>query len=148
MPQLSLHSPIGTLTLSEHEGAIVSLDFGWGRDQHETELLRQSRDQIYDYFDGGRRAFEVPLQLVGTPYQRRVWACLSSIPYGDTVSYSRIAELAGGSPRSAGQAIGCNHLPILIPCHRVVAARDLGGYTGGQGVDTKRFLLRLECSSA
>ncbi len=148
MPQLSLHSPIGALTLSEDSGAIVALDFGWGRDQDETELLKRARDQVNDYLDGSRRSFDLQLQLTGTTYQKRVWNILSSIPYGQTVTYGAVAKVAGGSPRSAGQAIRCNPIPILIPCHRVVATQGFGGYTGGEGVDTKQFLLRLEASSA
>lgn len=148
MPQLSLHSPIGALTLSEDGGAIVALDFGWGCDQNETALLKRARDQVDDYLDGSSRSFDLQLQPTGTAYQKRVWNILSSIPYGQTVTYSAVAKVAGGSPRSAGQAIRCNPIPILIPCHRVVATQGFGGYTGGEGVDTKQFLLRLEASSA
>jgi methylated-DNA-[protein]-cysteine S-methyltransferase len=144
MPQLSLHSPIGDLTLSEEDGAIVAVDWGWGRDQSETPLLRTARDRLFAYFDGALRSFDLPLAPHGTDYQRRVWDALCAIPYGETRSYRQIAALAGGVARSVGQANGCNPIPILIPCHRVLAANGLGGYSGGDGLDTKRRLLDLE----
>jgi len=148
LPQLSLHTPLGALTLSEEDGAIVSLDWGWGRDQDETALLARARDQVHEYLDSGRRHFDVPVDPMGTAYQRRVWAVLSSIPYGETWSYAHVARLAGGGPRSVGQANGRNPIPILIPCHRVVATHGIGGYSAAEGLDTKRYLLRLEGCSA
>jgi methylated-DNA-[protein]-cysteine S-methyltransferase len=147
LPQLSLHTPLGALTLSEEDGAIVALDWGWGRDQEKTALLIRARDQVHEYLDGGRRDFEVPVDPAGTAYQRKVWAILPSIPYGETRSYADVARLAGGGPRSVGQANSRNPIPILIPCHRVVAAQGIGGYSGAEGLDTKRYLLRLEACS-
>lgn len=144
MPQLSLHTPIGDVTVSEEDGVIVSVDWGWGRDQTETPLLRRACNQLHDYFDGTRTAFDLPLAPVGTPYRRRVWQALCDIPYGQTRSYAAIARVAGGSARSVGQANGRNPVPIIIPCHRVVATTHLGGYSGGEGLATKRFLLTLE----
>ena len=144
MPQLSLHTPLGDLTVSEEDGAIVAVDWGWGRDQDETPLLLLAREQLQEYFDGVRVAFELPLQPQGTAYRRRVWAALCEIPPGATRTYADIARVAGGSARSVGQANGANPIPVLIPCHRVIASAGLGGYSGGDGLDTKRFLLQLE----
>lgn len=144
MPQLSFHTPLGPLTVSEEDGALVALDWGWGRDQAETPLLVRARDQVQDYLDGDRTTFDLPLAPHGTPYRQRVWAALRAIPYGETRTYLDIAGSAGGVARSVGQANGCNPLPILIPCHRVVAIGGIGGYTGGDGLNTKRFLLALE----
>ena len=144
VPQLSLHSPLGDLTVSEEEGRIVALDWGWGRDQTETKLLRRARDLLDRYFDGEAVAFGLPLAPAGTAYQLRVWAALCAIPPGCTRSYGEIAGIAGGSPRSVGMANAANPIPILIPCHRVVAAGGLGGYSGGDGPATKRALLDLE----
>ena len=144
MPQLSLHTQIGDLTLSEEDGAIVALDWGWGRDQAETALLVRAREQLHAYFDGALTAFDLPLTPGGTPYRQRVWQALRKIPYGATCSYADIARAAGGSARSVGQANGDNPIPIIIPCHRVVAAGHLGGYSGGEGLTTKRYLLALE----
>jgi methylated-DNA-[protein]-cysteine S-methyltransferase len=147
LPQLSLHTPVGDLTISEDGDAIVALDWGWGRDQTETPLLRRGRDQLHAYFDGERYEFDLPLAPAGTPYRRRVWQALQEIPYGATRTYGEIAAFAGGSPRSVGTANGSNPIPIIIPCHRVLASNGLGGYSSGDGLDTKRALLRLETAS-
>ncbi|WP_029604998.1 methylated-DNA--[protein]-cysteine S-methyltransferase [Kozakia baliensis] len=144
MSQLSLHSPLGPLTLSEDEGAIVALDWGWGRDQSETPLLVRARDMLERYFDGEVENFDLPLAPFGTAYRQRVWSALRDIPYGSTTNYKKLAEIAGGSARSIGGAMATNPIPILIPCHRVLGSRGLGGYSGEGGLDDKEFLLGLE----
>jgi len=144
VPQLSLHSPIGDISVAEDDGAIVAVDWGWGSRQSESSLLRRACEQLHAYFDGELTSFDLPLAPTGTEYQRRVWHALCAIPYGQTRSYQQIARAAGGSARSVGQANGNNPIPIIIPCHRVVAATHLGGYSGGEGLATKRWLLALE----
>ena len=145
MPQLALHTPIGDITVSEEDGAIVALDWGWGDGAGaETPLLQRACDQLHAYFDGDLTEFDLKLAPPGTLYRQRVWRALCDIPYGETRSYAAIATAAGGSARSVGQANGCNPIPIIIPCHRVVASTHLGGYSGGDGLPTKRFLLALE----
>ncbi len=163
MPQLSMHTPLGDLTFSEEDGAIVAVDWGWGRDQAETPLLLQARAQMDEYLDGERTRFDLALAPAGSAYRRRVWAALCDIPPGTTRTYADIARVAGGSARSVGQANGANPIPVLIPCHRVVAAgyaaqdmagmagmagAHVGGYSGGDGLATKRFLLQLENRTA
>jgi methylated-DNA-[protein]-cysteine S-methyltransferase len=147
VPQLSLHTPVGDLTVSEQDGALVAIDWGWGRDQTETRLLREACAQLHAYFDGALTTFTLNLAPVGSPYRQRVWAALCRIPYGETRSYAEIAREAGGSPRSVGGANGANPIPIVIPCHRVLATTGIGGYSGGDGLATKRFLLGLEGES-
>ena len=144
MPQRSLHTPVGDITVFEQDGAIVALDWGWVRDQTPTALLNRAHDQLHAYFDGDLTLFDLPLAPVGTPYRRAVWDALCAIPYGETRSYIQIAKVAGGSARSVGQANGRNPIPLIIPCHRVVTTTGLGGYSGGDGLDTKRWLLALE----
>jgi methylated-DNA-[protein]-cysteine S-methyltransferase len=144
LPQLSLHTPVGDISVAEHDGAIVSVEWGWGSEQTATPLLCRARDQLHAYFDGVLMKFDLPLNPDGTPYRRRVWAALCEIPYGATRSYLDIARVAGGSPRSVGQANGSNPIPIIIPCHRVLATTGIGGYSGGDGLSTKRALLALE----
>jgi methylated-DNA-[protein]-cysteine S-methyltransferase len=139
-----LHTPIGPITVSEEDGAIVALDWGWGRDQTETPVLQRARDELHAYFDGKRDQFTLPLNPQGSPYRRRVWDALRDIPYGATRSYAEVARTAGGAPRSVGQANAANPIPIIIPCHRVLASNGIGGYSGGDGLDTKRYLLALE----
>ena len=148
MPQLSLHTPLGALTVSEEDGAIVAVDWGWGCRQTETALLLEARAQLQAYFDRTRTTFNLPLAPRGSDYRRRVWAALCAIPPGHTRTYGGIARIAGGSARSVGQANGANPIPVLIPCHRVVASAGLGGYSGGSGLDTKRFLLQFEARAA
>lgn len=144
VPQLSLHTQVGDLTVSEDDGRIVALDWGWGRDQTETKLLVRAREQLHAYFDGEPVAFDLPLAPAGTDYRQRVWAALRRIPLGAVRTYAEVAREAGGGPRSVGGANACNPIPILIPCHRVVATGGLGGYSGGAGLATKRALLDLE----
>ena len=144
MPLLSLHTPVGDLSVAEDGGAIVALDWGWGRDQDATALLRRARDQLHAYFDAELTAFDLPLAPLGSPYRQKVWRALCDIPYGATRTYLDIARVAGGSPRAVGGANGSNPIPIIIPCHRVVATTGIGGYSGGEGLPTKRALLSLE----
>ena len=144
MPQLSLHSPLGPLSVSETDDAIVALDWGWGRDQTRTPLLLRAVDVLNRYFDGEAPAFELPFRPKGTAFQQRVWQAMREIPYGQTHTYGALAERAGGVARAVGMACGANPIPILIPCHRVVAQSGLGGYSGDGGVETKVALLRLE----
>ena len=144
MPQRSLHTPVGDITVSEEDGAIVALDWGWARDQGDSALLRQAKEQLDAYFDGMLTAFTLPLAPQGTPFRQKVWRALCGIPYGETRTYKDIVAVAGGSPRAVGQANGHNPIPLIIPCHRVVAIGHLGGYSGGDGLETKRWLLDLE----
>lgn len=144
MPQLSFHTPLGALTLSEENGCIVSLDWGFGRDQAQTPLLLNGRDQLQAYFDSTLTHFDLPLAPDGTPYRKRIWQALREIPPGETVTYAALAKSAGGSARSIGGAMGANPIPIVIPCHRVVGSAGLGGYSGDGGLETKRWLIALE----
>ena len=148
MPQLSLLTSLGDITVSEDGRAIVALDWGRGRDQEPTPLLREACAQLQDYFDGKRQSFDLPLKPEGSPFQQRVWQALCQIPYGETRSYADIARILGSAPRAVGQANGANPIPLLIPCHRVISAQGaLGGYSGGDGPATKRYLLDLESRS-
>jgi methylated-DNA-[protein]-cysteine S-methyltransferase len=144
VPQISLHSPVGDITVFDEDGAIVALDWGWVPEQIRSAALDRARDQLNAYFDGTLRQFDLPLAPAGTPYRHAVWQALCEIPYGETRSYQDIALKAGGSARSVGQANGHNPIPLIIPCHRVVAATHIGGFSGGDGLPTKRWLLALE----
>lgn len=144
MPQRSMHSPVGPLTVSEEDGSIVALDWGWGRDQSASDVLLEAIRQLDGYFDGTRRTFELPLAPIGTCYRQQVWSALCDIPYGETISYGALAARVGGSARAVGQANAVNPIPLLVPCHRVVGASSIGGYSGDGGIEMKRFLLELE----
>jgi methylated-DNA-[protein]-cysteine S-methyltransferase len=146
MRALSLASPVGRLTLIEEAGALVAIDWG-GTDPAAapTALLLEARRQLEAYFAGERRRFDLPLAPRGAPFERRVWQLMAEIPYGETRSYGDLAAALATPARAVGQACGSNPLPILIPCHRVLAAGGaLGGYSGRGGAETKRQLLVLE----
>lgn len=144
----SLHSPVGDLTLFAEDDALVALEWGWaegGDDGDEDALLRAARDQLAGYFAGDLKVFTLPLRPAGTAFQLRVWDALRTIAHGDTVSYGALARRLDSAPRAIAGACARNPLPILIPCHRVIARdQGLGGYSGGEGVTTKQALLRLE----
>jgi methylated-DNA-[protein]-cysteine S-methyltransferase len=145
MPQLTALTPLGDLTLSEQDGAIVALDWGRGRDQSPTPLLSRAATALHAYFDGAPDPFaDLPLNPAGTAFQRRVWAAMQAIPRGLTRRYGDLARDLHSSPRAVGTACGANPIPIIIPCHRVTGASGLGGYSGGDGPATKRYLLGLE----
>lgn len=145
MSQLSFHSPVGDLTVSEEDGAIVSVDWGWSSANAPTPLLRKAKQQFERYFDGKLEAFDLPLNPSGTDFQKRLWRALSKIPYGHTKTYGDLAKQLKSSARPVGTACGANHIPIIIPCHRVLSSNGgLGGYSGEGGLDTKLALLKLE----
>ena len=142
-------TPIGPLGLGEEEGAIVRLYLP-GRPlprlmPHDTPLLAEGRRQLLEYFAGARRAFDLPLDPRGTPFQLRCWQALREIPYGTVSTYGRQA-LRVGCPRgfrAVGMANHSNPIPIIIPCHRVVGAD--GRLTGfASGLAHKQALLELE----
>ena len=139
-----MHAPIGDLTISVEDNMIVSLDWGWAQEQNTNTLLQDAKSQLDDYFDGLRKNFDLPLEPPGTKFQQRVWSMMEQIPYGKTITYGEIAKALGSSARAVGMACGANPIPVIIPCHRVVAANDMGGYSGDGGVKTKRALLHLE----
>lgn len=115
------------------------------REDPRDPLLQQACGQLMEYASGQRRAFDVPVRLDGTSFQRKVWSALAEIPYGETRSYQDIARLIGrpGASRAVGQANHENPVAPIVPCHRVVTSSGtLGGYGGG--MDLKRTLLRHE----
>lgn len=146
MAQISLHSPVGDLTVFAFDDTIVALEWGWVEDQDETPLLAEARRQIEAYFAGDRETFDLPLDPAGgTAFQRKVWALMQAIPFGQVRTYGDVATELNSSPRAIGTACGRNPLPILIPCHRIVGTGGrLGGYSGLEGLDTKKRLLALE----
>ena len=145
MPCLSVHSPLGPLTIVEDDDAIIALDWCWTREMTETSLLSLASDQLASYFEGDLTKFTLPLAPSSTPFQCQVWASMKRIPYGETQSYGGVADEIDSSPRAVGTACGRNPIPILIPCHRVVGKGGaLVGYSGREGVETKRYLLAHE----
>lgn len=148
---LGLQTPLGRLDVTLSPAGIHRIDFG-GRapdgpvPRAVGSLWRELRKQMEEYFEGRRRAFDLPTapDPPGTPFQEAVWEALRRIPPGQVLSYSDLAVWAGrkGAARAAGSACGANRIPLLIPCHRAVAKGGLGGFGGGLAV--KKRLLRLE----
>lgn len=145
LPRLALDTPLGRLSLLEEAGALAAIEWG-DRSSAEapTPLLIEAKRQLEAYFAGDLRRFDLPLRPEGTVFERRVWQAMSEIPYGETRRYGDLAASLGATPRAIGQACGRNPLPIIVPCHRVLAATGLGGYSGSGGAETKRLLLVLE----
>ena len=140
-----IDSPLGPLTLTETDGALVRLEFGGEGGSVRTPLLCQAAAQLEAYFAGTRTTFDLPLAPKGTAFQRRVWEALQQIPYGETRSYGELAAAIGNpkASRAVGMANNKNPLPIFIPCHRVIGSNGtLTGYAGG--LDIKVRLLQLE----
>lgn len=143
---LTIATPVGRLLLSEAGGAILRLRWSEaeGDGAEGSPLLREAARQIEAYFDRRRRSFDLPLRLVGSDFQQRVWARLAAIPFGQTLTYGEIARALSCAAQPVGVACGANPIPLIIPCHRVLGARSLGGFSGGAGVETKVALLRHE----
>ncbi len=149
MPEITVQSPLGPLTLAEARDCITRLDWRAAVRTEETPLLREARRQLAAYFAGKLRAFDLPLALHGSPFQQSVWRAMQRIPYGETRSYGELAHETDSAPRAVGGACGSNPIAIIVPCHRVLAAgQRIGGYSGGKGVATKRRLLELEGAAA
>jgi methylated-DNA-[protein]-cysteine S-methyltransferase len=140
-------SPVGPLRLESQDGALVALHLNAkpGPENVEDPVLAGATEQLRAYFAGERTTFELPLDMHGNPFERRVWDELKQIPYGETVSYGEIAQRIGapGAARAVGLANGRNPIAIIVPCHRVIGANGkLVGFGGG--LPMKRALLDLE----
>ena len=148
MHRTVVDTPIGPVGLVASDTAVSAVLFNFRRVRAEgnSKLLDEAARQLRAYFAGDLVAFDLPLELHGTEFQRRCWLALASIPYGQTVSYGEQARRLGLGPdaaRAVGAANGRNPLPIVLPCHRVIGAD--GSLTGfGGGLDVKRYLLEHE----
>jgi methylated-DNA-[protein]-cysteine S-methyltransferase len=149
--RLVVESPVGALVLHAAGGGLVAIEWesegatAPATNPQPSMVLSETARQLAEYFAGRRRDFDLPLAPAGTPFQRRLWAELCRIPYGATLSYGALARRLGSAAQAVGQACGANPLPIIVPCHRVLAAGGaLGGYSGAGGLETKCALLRLE----
>lgn len=115
-----------------------------------SELAERAALQLARYREDPGACFDLPLLVEGTAFQRRLWDALCEIPCGETLTYGELARRLGAEARAVGQACGDNRLPIVIPCHRVVASNGIGGFahsTGGYLVEAKRWLLAHERSA-
>jgi methylated-DNA-[protein]-cysteine S-methyltransferase len=144
MESLSVSSPVGRLAIDEVAGRIVAIRWSDAPAGDRTPLLAEAARQLAAYFAGGLRHFDLPLAPAGSPFEQRIWAAMQDIPYGETRCYGDLAQRVGSAPRAVGRACGRNPIPIVIPCHRVLAKAGIGGYSGEGGPATKQCLLVLE----
>lgn len=153
-----MKSPVGDITLIADDENLCSIywpnqepdkkKFSDLERKDNSKVLRAAVKQLNQYFDGKRPAFDLPIKMDGTDFQRNVWRALTSIKFGETVSYRDIANKVGNpkAVRAVGAAIGKNPISIIIPCHRVIGTNGkLTGFAGGLG--TKEFLLDLESTA-
>lgn len=151
-------SPCGELVIGSFDGRLCMCD--WGREsvirrltryldapvvEGDTCVIEETICRLEEYFAGKRQDFDLPLLLAGTDFQRDVWNAITSIPYGDTISYHALACMSGNTAavRAVANAVGANALSVIIPCHRVVGANgSMTGYAGG--IDAKIKLLGIE----
>ena len=144
---LNVTSSLGTWTVEGDRDGLTAI-YMPGRRRAESgspsPLVRSAQRQLEEYFAGRRTTFDLDLHLDGTEFQTKVWAALANIPYGTVVTYGEIADAIGHHQafRAVGTANSKNPFPIVVACHRVVAANGIGGYAGG--LDIKRGLLALE----
>jgi len=145
-----LRAPFGTLGVRVSGDHLVTLAFlapGTALLAPTSPMLERVAEQLAAYYADPRHRFDLPIEVRGSEFRRRVWQALLAIPVGHTTTYGELARHLGSSARAVGQALGDNPLPIVVPCHRVLAAHGLGGFNhagDGYSLDVKRWLLRHE----
>ena len=143
-------SPVGTLMIKADETNLNELN--WAKElplgfmEKPNATTQQVADQLNDYFNKSRKDFDLKIEFnKGTEFQQKVWRLLADIPSGKTWTYKQVAEKLNSSPRAVGGAVGANPVPIILPCHRVVGENGMmTGFSGGDGIPTKKKLLALE----
>lgn len=147
-------SPIGRIEIESDGEAVTGLSIERGgrlpwddEPERSAPVLETAATQLHEYFAGDRTDFDVPVTFVGTPFQKAIWSELEQLRFGEVVSYGELG-IATGRPsagRAVGGAVGANPVPIIVPCHRVLAGNGrITGYSGGEGVITKVWLLDHE----
>lgn len=145
-----LPAPFGALGIRLTGDAIAEICFlppGTAAHPGSVPLAIEAQRQLEAYLHDPTHRFDLPLQAAGSAFQQRVWAAISAIPCGQVRAYGHLAEALGSAARAVGQACGANPFPIIVPCHRVVAQRALGGFAHARGgflIDTKAWLIQHE----
>ena len=144
----SFPSPFGFITITAEDEKITSVELCKKETSvGSSKVLEDAAKQIDSYLKGTLPKFSLPLKVSGTPFQLAVWKAIANVPFGKSISYGKIAT-AIGKPRAAravGAAVGANPTPLLVGCHRVLGSNgSLTGYSGGQGIKTKKLLLDHE----
>ena len=144
------NTPIGRVRLLEMNDRLQALELVSSRTNlmaPATSVVREACNQLNGYFSNPDCLFKLDLMMEGTPFQKRVWRELVKIPSGKVTTYGKLAKHLGTSPRAVGNACRANPLPIIVPCHRVVASTGVGGYMGktaGRRLEIKSWLLDHE----
>ncbi|MFY0617199.1 methylated-DNA--[protein]-cysteine S-methyltransferase [Shimia sp.] len=139
----TVETPTGPITLTEKDGAIVRAEWEHGGDD-DTPLLREAAAQLRAYFEDADNGFDVPLRVEASAFQQSVCEAMLAIPLGETLTYGDLSKALGAPAQAIGQGCGGNPIPVIIPCHRVLGASGLGGFSGRGGVETKVWLLKHE----
>jgi methylated-DNA-[protein]-cysteine S-methyltransferase len=137
------------LAITTTDRGLAGIDYVEAGHFHETdnEMARHVVHQLHHYFDNPRWRFEVPLDLAGTPFQKRLWQSLCAVPVGQTDTYGHLAHDLNSGAQAVGQACRRNPVPVVVPCHRIVSRQGLGGYAGevdGEKMRIKKALLAHE----
>ena len=146
--QISFDSPIGWITIQSEGEKITSLTMSH-KDTNlgSSKVLAEAKRQVLAYLAGKLTKFDLPVHLVGTEFQKSVWKVIAKISFGKTLTYGDIASKIGNpqASRAIGGAVGANPVPLIIGCHRVLGSnKKITGYSGGDGIPTKEWLLDLE----
>jgi len=144
MKTCTVPTQFGDLILFEQDGFITKLHWGRASREDYSDVLVEAGRQLRAYDAGEQEGFDLPLRVEGSDFQRSVCAAMSAIPFGDTCTYGDIAKQLGAPAQAVGGACGGNPIPVIIPCHRVMGAKGLTGFSGAGGVETKVALLRHE----
>ena len=147
-----MDSPVGRIYIETEDETLVKLEYHSKRQITRHKLGKFSAEvkrQIQDYFKSAKTKLTLPITLGGTDFQKKVWAALQNIPVGQTRTYGDISDELQSSPRAVGNACRANPIPLIVPCHRVIARSGIGGFggkTSGKNIDCKSWLLRHEGS--
>lgn len=151
---IRMDSPIGRLELRALRGKVTGVEIARagrlrndGVPDNSSPVLDKARKQLDEYFAGKRKNFQIPVLMEGTQFQQSVWDAVNGIPFGKVLSYGEVGHETGRptAGRAVGGAVGANPVPIIIPCHRVLASDGrITGYSGGNGIETKAWLLDHE----
>ena len=145
MKRRSVQTRFGSLVVTEEQDAVTRLEWDDGTAYHDVSaVLDEAVVQLLGYDAGTLTAFALPMRIGGSETLRAVCAEISAIPFGDTLTYGDIARKLGVPAQVVGQACGLNPIPVIVPCHRVMGAKGLTGYSGVGGIETKVALLRHE----
>ena len=153
MNSISFESPLGKICILEEGGYITRLRWGLQlvqsddydeEDQGQSDVLNEAVKQLQSYFAGDLTEFDLPIAPKGNGFQSDVWRIMQSIPLGETLTYGDVAKKLDAAAQPVGQACGNNPIPIIIPCHRILGASNLGGFSAEGGIEDKVWLLKHE----